>query len=335
MERAGAVGSSAADLPDRGARLIEVHRLMCLVRALDERMQLLVLQGKAAFVGSCAGQEGVQVAATMAMGENDLVIPYYRDLGVAVAMGLTALEWMLAVYARKDDPLSGGRQIPGHFSCRQKRIVNISTVVGAHLSHAVGVAYASRLRGLDQVSLCLFGDGATSTGDFHEALNMAAVHRLPVVFVCENNGWAISVPQDRQMAVGDVALRASGYGMPGLVLPGSDVPGLYENTLQAVARARRQEGPTLIEAKCPRLNSHSSEDDQRRYRSIEDEQAARRSDPLVHFEAWLEARGWLTAEQATQVRQEAAALALQAAEAAEMSDQPDAADLGLHVYAQA
>src|SRR6266487_571758 len=228
---------------------LHVHRLMCATKALDDRMHVLVRQGRAPFVGSARGHEGIQVAATAALRPDDWLVPHYRGLGNAVARGLTAREWMLAVFARAGDPLSGGRNIPGGcFSHPRLRIAPVSQVVASWIPKAAGIAYASKLRGDGAVTLCTFGDGATSKGDFHEGLNFAAVHRLPVVFVCENNGYAISVPLRLQTANPAIADRAAGYGMRGVAVDGTDVPACYAAAREAVARARAGEGPTLIEA---------------------------------------------------------------------------------------
>src|SRR5437588_2596015 len=166
---------------------------MCTAKALDDRMHMLVRQGRAPFVGSSRGHEGIQVASTAALDrERDWLVPHYRGLANALVMGLTPREWMLAVFAKADDPLSGGRNIPGGcFSSRRLRIASVSQVVASWVPKAAGIAYAAKLRGEDVVVLCSFGDGATSEGDWHEGLNFAATHKLPVIFVCENNGYAI------------------------------------------------------------------------------------------------------------------------------------------------
>src|SRR2546423_8767137 len=243
---------------------------MCAAKALDDRMHALVRQGRAPFVGSSRGHEGIQVASTAALEPSDWLVPHYRGLGNAVARCLTAREWMLAVFARADDPLSGGRNIPGGcFSHPRLKIAPVSQVVATWIPKAAGIAYASRLRGDGAVTLCTFGDGATSKGDFHEGLNFAAIHRLPVVFVCENNGYAISVPLRLQAANPAIAERAAGYGMHGLTVDGTDVPACFEAASAAVARARAGEGPTLIEARIWPINSPTSEDNQAKYRTRE------------------------------------------------------------------
>jgi 2-oxoisovalerate dehydrogenase E1 component alpha subunit len=319
---------------DSREELLRIHRWMCAAKALDDRMHMLVRQGRAPFVGSARGHEGIQVAATAALGPDDWAVLHYRGLGNAVARGLTAREWMLAVFARADDPLSAGRNIPGGcFSHPRLRIAPVSQVVATWIPKAAGIAYASKLRGDGAVTLCSFGDGATSKGDFHEGLNFAAVHRLPVVFVCENNGYAISVPLRLQAANAKIAERAAGYGMPGVAVDGTDVPACFEAARAAVARARAGEGPTLIEARIWRINSHTSEDNQSRYRTPEELADAATHDPIAHFEAWLASRGWLDAEAAARLRGELDREASEAADWAEGQPAPVAGDLARHVFA--
>lgn len=303
---------------------LRVHRFMAMAKALDDRMHILVRQGRAPFVGSARGHEGVQVAAAVAIdGPNDWLVPHYRGLGSAVAMGMTARDWMLAVFAKADDPLTAGRNIPGGcFGLRARRIVTVSQVVASWLPKAAGMAYSARLQGLDSVFLCTFGDGATSTGDFHEALNFAGIHRLPVVFVCENNGYAISVPLSRQAGNPDIHVRAAGYGMAGVQIDGSDVPATYAAAREAVARARKGEGPTLIEARIKRINSHTSEDNQSRYRDEAELAEALAFDPVPKFEAWLAERGWLSPAAAAQIRTEFEAESSEAADWAEQQADP-------------
>ena len=321
-------------MSDSREELLRIHRWMCAAKALDDRMHMLVRQGRAPFVGSARGHEGIQVAATAALGPEDWAVLHYRGLGNAVARGLTAREWMLAVFARAGDPLSAGRNIPGGcFSHPRLRIAPVSQVVATWIPKAAGIAYASRLRGDGAVTLCSFGDGATSKGDFHEGLNFAAVHRLPVVFVCENNGYAISVPLRLQAANAAIADRAAGYGMPGVAVDGTDVPACFEAARAAVARARAGEGPTLIEARIWRINSHTSEDNQSRYRTPEELADAAAHDPIAHLEAWLASRGWLDAEAAARLREELDREASEAADWAEGQPAPAAGDLARHVFA--
>ena len=323
------------DRPGTKEELLRIHRFMAQAKALDDRMHILVKQGRAPFVGSARGHEGIQVAATAALdGPEDWLIPHYRGLGSVVAMGLTAREWMLAVFAKADDPLTAGRNIPGGcFGYRDRRVVTVSQVVASWLPKAAGMAYAAKLLGKDSVFLCSFGDGATSTGDFHEALNFAGIHKLAVVFVCENNGYAISVPLAKQAGNTDLYLRASGYGMAGVQVDGSDVPAVYAAAREAVRRARAGEGPTLLEARIRRINSHTSEDNQARYRTAQDMAEALAHDPVARFESWLEGRNWLLPKEAQRIRLELEREAGEAADWAEQQADPLPEDTLRNVFA--
>jgi 2-oxoisovalerate dehydrogenase E1 component subunit alpha len=313
---------------------LQLHRWMCMAKALDDRMHILVKQGRAPFVGSSRGHEGIQVASTAALGQDDWLVPHYRGLANSIVRGLTMKEWMLAVFAKAGDPLSAGRNIPGGcYSYRALKIAPVSQVVAAWIPKASGIAYAAKVRGEGSVTLCTFGDGATSQGDFHEGVNFAAVHRLPVVFVCENNGYAISVPIRLQMANPNVADRASGYGIPGVTVDGTDVPACYAVCKEAVDRARRGEGPTLIDAKIWRINSHTSEDNHLKYRTKEEIEEAAGHDPITRFTAWLIERGWLAAEDAARVQSECDREASDAADWAEQEPDPIAEDALTHVFA--
>jgi 2-oxoisovalerate dehydrogenase E1 component alpha subunit len=305
-----------------------------MAKALDDRMHILVKQGRAPFVGSSRGHEGVQVASTAAIGPDDWLVPHYRGLANSIVRGLTMKEWMLAVFAKAGDPLSGGRNIPGGcYSYRALKIAPVSQVVASWVPKASGIAYAAKLSGEDTVVLCTFGDGATSQGDFHEGVNFAAVHRLPVVFVCENNSYAISVPIRLQMANPDVGDRAAGYGMAGVTVDGTDVPACYAVCREAVERARRGEGPTLIDAKIWRMNSHTSEDNHLKYRTKEEIADASEHDPIVRFVAWLIEQGWTTAEEAAEIQAACDREASDAADWAEQQPDPVAEDALTNVFA--
>ena len=313
---------------------LQLHRWMCMAKALDDRMHILVKQGRAPFVGSSRGHEGIQVASTAALGADDWLVPHYRGLANSIVRGLTMKEWMLAVFAKAGDPLSAGRNIPGGcYSYHALKIAPVSQVVASWVPKASGIAYASRLSGDGSVVLCTFGDGATSQGDFHEGVNFAAVHRLPVVFVCENNSYAISVPIRLQMANPNIADRAAGYGIPGVTVDGTDVPACYAACREAVDRARRGEGPTLIDAKVWRINSHTSEDNHLKYRTKEEIADASEHDPIARFVAWLIERGEMTAEDAAKVQADCDSEASDAADWAEQQPDPVAEDALTNVFA--
>jgi len=313
--------TTSADVATR-EEYLNLYRWMCMAKALDDRMHILVKQGRAPFVGSSRGHEGIQVASTAALTSEDWLVPHYRGLANAIVRGLTMKEWMLAVFAKAGDPLSAGRNIPGGcYSYHKLHIAPVSQVVASWIPKAAGIAYAAKLKGENTVTLCTFGDGATSQGEFHEGVNFAAVHKLAVVFLCENNSYAISVPIRLQMANPNVADRAAGYGIRGVTIDGTDVPASYKAARDAVARARGGEGPTLIDAKIWRINAHTSEDNHLKYRTKEEIGEAARHDPITRFEAWLVERGWTTAESAAKVQ---AALDKEASDAADWAEQqPD------------
>jgi len=325
--------TTRADVATR-EEFLSIHRWMCMAKALDDRMHILVKQGRAPFVGSSRGHEGIQVASTAAIGPDDWLVPHYRGLANAIVRGLTMREWMLAVFAKAGDPLSAGRNIPGGcYSYRKLKIASVSQVVASWIPKAAGIAYAAKLKGEPSVVLCTFGDGATSQGEFHEGVNFAAVHKLPVVFVCENNSYAISVPIRLQMANPDVADRAAGYGIRGVTVDGTDVPASDKAAREAVARARRGEGPTLIDAKIWRINSHTSEDNHLKYRTKEELEEAARHDPIVRFTAWLVDRRWITAEGAAGVQADCDREASDAADWAEQQPDPLPEDALKNVFA--
>ncbi|MDP9437337.1 MAG: thiamine pyrophosphate-dependent dehydrogenase E1 component subunit alpha, partial [Actinomycetota bacterium] len=246
--------------------LLGMYRCMLLARKVDERSWILNRQGKAAFVISCQGQEAAQVGAAYNLRPgHDFLYPYYRDLGMTLLLGQTPRGQFLSILGRREDPNSGGRQMPGHFSARELNIVTASAPIAVQYPQAVGSALAFKMRGEDGVVLASGGEASTSEGDWHEAMNFAGIHDLPVIFLVQNNVYAISVPEPLQVA-GSIAGRAEGYGFPGVAVDGNDVLAVYEAAREAVERARRGDGPTLIEAKTYRMTAHSSDDDDRRYR---------------------------------------------------------------------
>jgi 2-oxoisovalerate dehydrogenase E1 component alpha subunit len=314
---------------------VRIYEVMRLARAIDERMWLINRQGRAPFVISCQGQEGAQVGTAAALRPgHDWVAPYYRDAGVILWFGMTARDQMLSFFARREDPNSGGRQMPGHFGSRRLHILTGGSPVATQLLHAAGMALASKQRKEDAVTAAYFGEGAASQGDTHEAMNFAGIHKLAVIFVCENNGYAISVPQSSQMAIQNVADRAAGYGFPGVVVDGNDVLACYEVARQAVERARRGEGPTLIEAKTYRFTAHSSDDDDKRYRPAEEVAIWRQKDPVQRYARYLRDAGILTDPVEEEITERVNQQVDEATEYAEEAPDPTPDDLTRFVYKQ-
>ena len=269
-------------------QLIAIFRTMLMQRTLENRGFQLNRQGKIPFASASEGHEAVQAGAAMAFARGkDILVPYYRDLGLALGIGVTPYEVLLSLFARAADH-SAGRQFPHHYASRRLGLHTISSVIAAQLPHAVGAAYALTYRGeKGRAVLTTFGDGATSEGEWHESVNFAAVHKLPIVFLCENNEWAISTPLSKQMGQPDVYKRAAGYGLPGTVVDGMDALACYAAVRQALERARSGGGPALVEAKCYRFLAHTTDDDDRAYRSREEVERRRKDDPLPCFERLL------------------------------------------------
>ena len=314
--------------------LLEMYRQMVLCRTLDERIWMLNRQGKAAIVASSQGHEASQIGSVWALRRGqDLFYIYYRDLAVMLSVGMTPVEIMLGFLAKAGEPLSGARQFPTHGAYPSLGLFNLSNVVGTHIPQAVGAALAAKMRGEDTVAIVYFGDGASSQGECHEAMNFAGVQKLPVIFVCENNGYAISVPLSKQTATESIASRAQGYGMPGVQIDGCNVFASYEAVAEAAARARSGDGPTLIEAMVERYLPHTSDDDDTRYRPAEEIEAARKRDPLKTFRAQLTERGVLADDASTEIQEAALREVNEATDFVEDAPYPGTEDFDKYVYA--
>jgi 2-oxoisovalerate dehydrogenase E1 component alpha subunit len=264
----------------------------------------------------------------------DYVHPYYRDLALNLALGYTPQEFMLAVYGKQGEATSGARQMPSHFGVRRLNIVSGSSPVATQVPQAAGLALACKLRGEDRVALTCLGEGSTSQGEWYEGLNWAGVHKLPLICVVQNNVYAISVPVTMQMAVPNVSDRAPMFGIAGAVCDGNDVLASFRTVKEAVERARSGGGATLIDAKTYRPTPHSSDDDDRTYRSREEVEEWKQRDPIKRYEKYLRDKGVLTDEMVTeyeaQARQE-----VDAAQAfAEAAPYPPAEDALGPVYAE-
>ncbi|PJN89838.1 thiamine pyrophosphate-dependent dehydrogenase E1 component subunit alpha [Bacillus sp. mrc49] len=315
--------------------VLDMYRTMLLSRRIDERMWLLNRSGKIPFVISCQGQEAAQVGAAFALDrQKDYVLPYYRDVGVVLTFGMTAKDLMLSGFAKEEDPNSGGRQMPGHFGQKKNRIVTGSSPVTTQVPHAVGIALAGKMEGQDLVTFVTFGEGSSNQGDFHEGANFAGVHKLPVIFMCENNKYAISVPISKQLSCENVSDRAIGYGMPGITVDGNDPLEVYAAVKEAADRARRGEGPTLVETVSYRLTPHSSDDDDRSYRTADEVAEAKTKDSIKTFGAYLKEVGILDDESEKQMNDEVMKIVNEATDYAENAPYPKAESAMNHVYAQ-
>ena len=291
-----ALESAVAPLADLPADLLlDMYTVILRARRLDERCWILHRQGKIAFHISGMGHEAAQVGIAFAMrrGE-DHFLPYYRDMAMVLACGMTSLEVMLGVFGKQGDPSSGGRQMPEHYSQRSKNIYSVSSPVATQVPQAAGVALAEKLQGGDRVAVTCLGEGSTNQGDFHEALTWAGVHKLPLIVVVENNEYAISVPMEKQMAIPRVSDRAVAYGVRGVTADGLDPIAAYHAAQEAIDIARSGGGATLLEVRVVRLTPHSSDDDDSAYRSKEDKAALKISDPLPRFRGRLMDAGILS-----------------------------------------
>lgn len=313
--------------------VLEMYKTMLLARKLDERMWLLNRAGKIPFVISCQGQEAAQVGASFALNRSeDYIAPYYRDMGVVLAFGMTAKELMLSAFAKAEDPNSGGRQMPSHFGQKKNRILTGSSPVTTQVPHAVGVALAAKMEKKDFVSFVTLGEGSSNQGDFHEGLNFAGVHKLPVITMVENNKYAISVPIEKQLGNPKVSDRALGYGMPGFTVDGNDPLEVYKVVKEARDRAVNGDGPTLIEAVSYRLTAHSSDDDDRAYRNKEEVDEARKLDSIFTFAEYLKELGILTEELEMEFTNEITSIVNEATDYAEAAPYAEPEESLKYVY---
>jgi len=264
----------------------------------------------------------------------DWVAPYYRDLALMLALGLTPRAFVLSLMGKLGEPTSGARQMPSHWSLRASNVVSHSSPVATQACHASGIGLAIKLSGKDQVVLTTIGEGSTAQGEWYEAVNWAAIHKLPVIFLVENNVYAISVRQDKQMAVASAADKAAGLGLPGESIDGLDPVLMYEAVLAAAERARRGEGPTLLEARVHRLTPHSSDDDDRSYRPREEVEAMKSEDPLSRFHDRLVKQKVLTRDAAETIDAQAREEVEQAVAFATQAPYPPAADAAFPVFVE-
>jgi 2-oxoisovalerate dehydrogenase E1 component alpha subunit len=321
------------DLGLKEEDLIEMYRYMLLARFCDERQWALNRQGKAPFVVPVSGHEAAQVGSAWAFERGkDVFCPYYRDLALVLVAGFTPKDVFLGLFGKADDPSSAGRQMPAHWGSSRYNIITGSSPIATQVLHAAGIALAKKIKHSDAIVGTWFGEGGTSEGDWHGAMNFAGIHKLPLVFVCENNQYAISVHESLQVA-GRVYKRAEGYGLPGVEGDGNDVLESYRLTKEAVDRARAGEGASLIELRTYRFYSHTSDDDDRTYRSREEVEEWRKKDPIPRFETYLKSVDVIDDARIEEIRAEAKEYVDEGAKQAEEADFPDPATAATKVYA--
>ncbi len=329
------VGRWSLDLGEEELRAL--HRDMLRARVFDDKLVTLLRQGKTTFYAQCGGMEATQVGvAHAARAGHDWFWPYYRDQGIALALGVPMRDMVAQCLGVAAD-LNKGRQMPHHFGDARYNLMSISSSIANQVAPATGTAMAQQYLGTDEITVCTFGDGATSEGDWHAGLNMAGVSKAPIVFVCENNQWAISVGVERQTASPNIAVKARAYGMPGYYVDGQDVLAVRSVVGQAVGAARAGEGPALVECLTYRLGSHSNADTdaEKRYRSREEVEAWRARDPIARFERFLAREGLeITGDEKAELRAEITRELNEAIAWAEASGPPALESMFDDVYAE-
>ena len=317
----------------KNADLVDYYSRMVQARSLDERIWALNRQGKVPIAASSQGHEATQLGSLLAAEKDGdcFLFPYYRDLALKVAAGLTPVQTMMSFMGKAGDPYSNARQFPLQGADLSNKIIQISNVVAAGLTQSVGYALGARMAGEKTVVFSYFGDGATSQGELHEAMNFAAIHKLPVIFICENNRYAISTPQRSQMMVEEIASRAASYGFPGFTVDGMDLIQCYEATREAITHARSQ-GPVLLEMLVERFMSHTTDDDDRRYRPEGEVEKARERDPVVSLANLLINESILTQKELDSIASNALKATDEATDLADASSQPPESVLHDSVY---
>ncbi|MBU3002829.1 thiamine pyrophosphate-dependent dehydrogenase E1 component subunit alpha [Paraglaciecola arctica] len=285
-----------AELPDINEPLcLKILQTMQYIRLLDERMVAAQRQGRISFYLACTGEEASTVGSAAALEPQDMIMSQYREQGALAFRGFTSKEFMDQMFSNQNE-LNKGRQMPIHYGSKALNFMTISSPLGTQIPQASGYSYGQKMAGLNAVTICYFGEGAASEGDFHAGLNMAAVLNCPVIFFCRNNGYAISTPSEEQFAGDGIASRGLGYGVRTIRVDGNDVLAVYAATEQARKIAIEQQCPVLIEAMTYRLAAHSTSDDPTGYRSKDEEERWRLKDPLQRFKNWLDSKGWLDQE---------------------------------------
>ncbi len=319
------------DLSDEDLRWM--FRYMLTVRRFNERMMLLQRQGRIGFFIESNGEEACQIGGAWALNRGDWLYQSYRDSGMCLVRGVPMKALVDQLMGNADDP-NKGRQMGVHWGFREWNLVSLSSPVAIHLSQAVGTAYAAKFKKDNMVCLTTFGDGATSAGEFHSAMNFAGVFKVPVVFLCENNQYAISLPVRRQTASENIAVKAEAYGFEGTLVDGNDVLAVYKATKAAVDKARSGGGPTLIEAVTYRIGGHSSSDDPSRYRSPEEVELWKNRDPIKRFRVYLTKKGLMTEQEDRNMQEEVENEIVAVIKDSEKVPQPSALSMFTDVYAE-
>ncbi|MHA1975609.1 MAG: thiamine pyrophosphate-dependent dehydrogenase E1 component subunit alpha [Candidatus Hodarchaeales archaeon] len=300
LDSSGKVNSELEPIiPEK--KLVKMLEYMILVRLLDEKGMRLQRQGRISFSIPSTGQEATQIGAVAALKSDDWIFPAYREPGMAFYRGFPLIDLVNHWFANEKDPQKG-RRLPGLFGSKEYRYVNPSAPIGTQIVQAAGAGFTHKYLAEKIVNIVFFGDGATSSSDFHSGLNFGAVFKTPTIFFCQNNHWAISVPISKQTGAASLVDKAKGYGLPGIQIDGNDILAVYHAVFKATERARSGKGPTFIEAVTYRAGPHTSSDDPTRYRPKQDLEKWKKLDPITRFEKYLISKNLLTSDQPEKIR---------------------------------
>ncbi|WP_448564211.1 thiamine pyrophosphate-dependent dehydrogenase E1 component subunit alpha [Thalassotalea ganghwensis] len=321
-----------AQLPDIDqTKATKIYKALAFHRVLDERMVGAQRQGRVSFYMAALGEEAASVGGAAGLEDQDMIMAQYREQGALIYRGFALEDFMNQMFSNEKD-LGKGRQMPIHYGSRELNYMTISSPLGTQIPQAAGYAYGQKLQGKDAVTICYFGEGAASEGDFHAGLNMAAVHKAPVIFFCRNNGYAISTPSDEQYIGNGIAARGVGYGIKTIRIDGNDILAVLKATQEARAYAIKEQQPVLIEAMSYRLGAHSTSDDPSGYRTREEEQKWQAHDPILRMKNWMLAQGWWDETQEAELFETLREQVLAAVKVAEKIAKPPVEDLVTDVY---
>ena len=323
-----------ADLPNIDqTTALKAYRALAFHRVLDERMVAAQRQGRISFYMAALGEEATTVGGAAALEPQDMVMAQYREQGALIYRGFSLENIMNQLFSNEHD-LGKGRQMPIHYGCNELNYMTISSPLGTQIPQATGYAYGQKLQGKDAVTICYFGEGAASEGDFHAGLNMAAVHNAPVIFFCRNNGYAISTPADEQYVGNGIASRGIGYGIKTIRIDGNDILAVMKAVQLAREYALEQQKPVIIEAMSYRLGAHSTSDDPSGYRTKEEEAKWQAHDPILRMKHYLVKQDWWDEQQDKALFEQLREQILAAVKVAEKIDKPPVEDLVTDVYDQ-
>jgi 2-oxoisovalerate dehydrogenase E1 component alpha subunit len=314
-------------------RVVELYRAMVRTRVVDERLVVLQRQGRIGFHIGSLGEEATIIGSAAAARPQDWIFPCYREFGALLLRGMPLQRYIDNMFGNANDPVQG-RQMPDHYTGRQYKFGSVSSPIGTQITQAVGFAWAAKMKKDDLATLTYFGEGATSSNEFHCGMNFAAVFKAPTIFLCRNNGWAISVPASKQSASETFAAKAVAYGMRGVRCDGNDLFAVYATVREAIERAAAGEGPTLVELLTYRLSGHSTSDDPKAYRKEQEVEGWKLKDPLVRMRAYLQKRGLWSEQKQAQLEEETDAQLKAAVKAAEETPAPSLESMFDDVYAE-